>query len=61
MDKIIDEMNKKINQLKNELEDHEFLENKIASCSFNSNVVSWSKSRAYSLIPFYSELTGYKT
>lgn len=61
MDKIIDEMNKNIHKLKSDLKEHAVLENKIALSIFGDKVISWSKLRAYNLIPFYSELTGYKT
>lgn len=61
MDKIIDEMNKNIHKLKGDLKEHAVLENKIALSIFGDKFISWSKLRSYNLIPFYSELTGYKT
>lgn len=61
MDEIVNKINENIAQIRSELDDYAILEKRIASKSFEDVVISWSKSRAYSLMPFYCELTGFQT
>ncbi|AOM41325.1 hypothetical protein [Xenorhabdus hominickii] len=61
METLIKTMNNHLTKLKEELLSTAELDEKINNGSFGDTVLSWSKSRAYGVIPFYSELTGYSS
>lgn len=61
MQKIADKIKKKSNELSSLLYSKDIISSKIASINNDGEkILSWSRLNAFSVIPFYNELTGFK-
>lgn len=62
MKEVADGIRANLDEVQSLFSNEELLAKKIASVSHaESKVISWSKTNAFSIIPFYNELTGFKT
>lgn len=62
MKEVADGIRADLDEVQSLFSNEELLAKKIDSISHaESNVISWSKTNAFSVIPFYNELTGFKT
>lgn len=62
MKEVADGIRANLDEVQSLFSNEELLARKIASIDHaESNVISWSKTNAFSIIPFYNELTGFKT
>lgn len=62
MKEVADGIRADLDEVQSLFSNEELLAEKISSISHTeSKVVSWSKTNAFSIIPFYNELTGFKT
>lgn len=62
MKEVADGIRANLDEVQSLFSNEELLAKKIASISHaESKVISWSKTNAFSIIPFYNELTGFKT
>lgn len=62
MKEVADGIRADLDEVQSLFSNEELLAEKISSISHaESKVVSWSKTNAFSIIPFYNELTGFKT
>ncbi|WP_125290465.1 hypothetical protein [Erwinia sp. 198] len=61
MQEIADKIKRNLDEFSSLLNSEDFLSSKISSIGSNEEkIVSWSKFNAFSVIPFYNELTGFK-